>query len=125
MAPEDEIKLEIQRIRQMRRTPRGYPIIHLAAFDVDDPTTEGVVQDISEKGIQISGISLNIDQKKTFMVQAENFDNIKPFSFDAECRWFKPEAEDEPCAAGFEIINISDKDQEELQKILETLSFYD
>ncbi|MBI5249516.1 MAG: PilZ domain-containing protein [Desulfomonile tiedjei] len=125
MAPESKINLEIDRIRQMRRTPRGYPIVDLAVFDVDDPTMEGHVLDISEKGIQISGITVKVEQKKTFMVQADQFDNIKPFSFDAECRWFKPATDEEPCAAGFEIINISDKDQEELQKILETLSFYD
>jgi hypothetical protein len=125
MAPEKKIELELERIKQMRRTPRGYPIVDLSVFDVDDPTMEGHILDISEKGVQISGIVINVEQKKTFMVQAENFDNIKPFSFDAECRWFKPETEDEPCSAGFEIINISDKDEEELQKILETLSFYD
>jgi len=125
MASDTKVKLDIQQIKQMRQRPRGYPVINLDVFDVDDPTIEGLVQDISEKGIQISGMIAKVDQKKTFMVQAEHFENIKPFSFDAECRWFKPETDEEPCTAGFQIINISDKDREELEKIFETLSLYD
>lgn len=125
MASEKTTKVEIKDVNQLRRSPRGYPVVNLAAFDVDDPTTEGVVLDVSEKGIQISGMITVVEQRKTFMVQADQFANIKPFSFDAECRWFRPATDEDPCAAGFEIINISVKDQEELNKILETLAFYD
>ena len=125
MAPEEEIKVKEKSISQMRRTPRGYPVINLAVFDVDDPTTEGYVRDISEKGIQIAGITIRVDQKKTFMVQADNFESVKPFSFDAECRWSRPATDSDPCISGFEIINISEHDLEELQKVVELLSLTD
>jgi hypothetical protein len=109
----------------MRETPRKYPIFNIAIFDVDDPANEGYIQDISDKGIRISGINIKPQQKKTFMIQADQFDNVHPFSFDAECKWCSPATDDEPCACGFEIITISDHDREELLKIIDMLSLSD
>lgn len=110
---------------QMRRAPRGYPIVSLPIFDVDDPTIEGSVQDISETGVQISGITMKVNEKRTFIIQVDEISDIKPFSFDAECRWIRKEGPDQVCIAGLEIISISDKDREELKTIFETLAFSD
>jgi len=112
-------------ISQMRRAPRGYPIVALPIFDVDDPTIEGLVQDISESGAQISGITMKVNEKRTFIIQADEFCDIKPFSFDAECRWVRSEGPGQDCIAGLEIISISDKDKEELRTLFETLAFSD
>jgi hypothetical protein len=109
----------------MRRSPRAYPVVTLPIFDVDDPTIEGLVQDISENGVQVSGMDIRVGAKKTFIIQAEESCGIKPFSFDAECRWVSPDSEDQMGMAGFEIISISEKDLEELQMVLQTLVFSD
>jgi PilZ domain len=120
-----DTKLTKSEISQMRRSPRAYPVVTLPVFDVDDPTIEGLVQDISESGVQISGMDTRIGAKKTFIIQAAESCGIKPFSFDAECKWVRPAEEGEMGIAGFEIISISEKDLEELQKVLQTLVFSD
>lgn len=121
----EKTKIPKSEISQMRRSPRAYPVVMLPIFDVDDPTIEGLVQDISENGVQVSGMKIKVGAKKTFIIQAEDNCGIKPFSFDAECRWVSPESEDEMSMAGFEIISISEKDLEELQRVLQTLVFSD
>ncbi|HMK37074.1 MAG TPA: PilZ domain-containing protein [Desulfomonilaceae bacterium] len=120
-----KIDISKSQIAQMRSSPRSYPIVMLPIFDVDDPTIEGLIQDISETGVQVSGMKIKPDAKKTFIIQPENFSGIKPFSFDAECRWVRPQTEDQPCMSGFEIIGISEKDKEELKKVLQILAFSD
>ncbi len=112
-------------IIRMRQTPRGYPVTKLIAYDVDDPASEGYVLDISEKGLQLAGIPIKLNQQKTLMIQIDKSWQINPFSFDVECRWCNPETEDEPFICGLEIINISARDSEELQKVVERLSFID
>jgi c-di-GMP-binding flagellar brake protein YcgR len=112
-------------IIRMRQTPRGYPVTKLIAYDVDDPEFEGIVLDISEKGLQLAGIPIKLHQQKTLMIQIDKSWNVNPFSFDVECRWCNQENEDEPYVCGLEIINISQRDQEELLKVVERLSFLD
>jgi hypothetical protein len=108
---------------QMRRVPRGYPVVVLPVYDVDDPEKEGLVQDISEEGIQVAGIAVVKNERKTFLIQVEGFFDIKPFSFDAECRWVR--VEDNFALCGFEIIGISAPDLEELRKVLKMLVILD
>jgi methyl coenzyme M reductase gamma subunit len=115
----------IEKLKAMRTTPRGYPVVKLPVYDCDNPEVEGYVQDISEKGIQISGMSLKPNAKKTLVVQADQIWDIKPFSFDAECKWIQPGDEDEPQLSGLEIIAISDKDFEELEKVIKMFSLTD
>ncbi len=108
-----------------RRIPRSYPVVQLPIYDVDDPTVEGRVQDLSEKGVQVSGILTEVDQRKTFFIQANEFAAVNPFSFEAECRWVQPSSDDDLCVSGFEITWISDKDLEELRSAIELLALSD
>jgi hypothetical protein len=108
-----------------RRIPRSYPVVQLPIYDVDDPTVEGLVQDLSEKGVQVSGILTEVDQRKTFFIQANEFAAVNPFSFEAECRWVRTSSGDDQCVSGFEITWISDKDLEELRSAIELLAISD
>ena len=108
-----------------RRIPRSYPVVQLPIYDVDDPTVEGRVQDLSEKGVQVSGILTEVDQRKTFFIQANEFAAGNRFSFEAECRWVRPSSDDDSCVSGFEITGISDKDLEELRAAIEFLALSD
>jgi hypothetical protein len=108
-----------------RQVPRGYPIIRLPVFDVDEPHKEGYVQDLSVKGLRVAGLSVEVGQKRTFIVQADRLWEIRPFSFDVECVWFKPESEFGLPLSGYEIINVSDRDRTELETVINNLSFSD
>ena len=111
--------------KDKRQVPRCYPVVELPIYDVDDPTLEGIVWDISEKGVQVVGIAARVDQRKTFFIQANDFGSFSPFSFEAECRWVATEAENDRAVCGFEILGISDKDMEELRKVIDLLALSD
>lgn len=111
--------------KDKRQVPRCYPVVELPIYDVDDPMVEGLVWDISEKGVQVVGIKARVDQRKTFFIQANDFGSFSPFSFEAECRWVATEAESDRCVCGFEILGISDKDLEELRKVIDLLALSD
>ena len=111
--------------KDKRQVPRCYPVVELPIYDVDDPTVEGLVWDISEKGVQLSGIEARVNQRKTFFIQANDFGSFSPFSFEAECRWVTTEPESGQCLCGFEILGISDKDMDELRKVIDLLALSD
>ncbi len=111
--------------KDKRQVPRCYPVVELPIYDVDDPTLEGLVWDISEKGVQVAGIEARIDQRKTFFIQANDFGSFNPFSFEAECRWVTTESQSGLRVCGFEILGISDKDMEELRTVIDLLALSD
>ncbi len=104
-----------------RRIARGYPVTDLWAYDMDDPSVEGCVLDLSEKGVQIAGMPLQVNEVKTLIIQTDPGWDIKPFSFDAECRWYTSESEEKSSLAGLEIMAIEPGDLEELQKTIARL----
>lgn len=117
--PEDSVSVK------KRMEPRCYPILDVPVHDLDDPTIEGYVQDLSGHGVQIAGINATVGQKKTFFIELRQLGEVRPFSFEAECRWVKFENQDALVLAGFEIISITDKDFAELKKIIESFALSD
>lgn len=111
--------------KDKRQTARSYPVVELPIYDVDDPTVEGVVTDLSAKGVQVVGISSKEGQRKTFFIQANDFGAGTPFSFEAECRWVTTDPETGRSLAGFEILGISDKDLQQLRMVMNLLTFSD
>lgn len=128
MADDGKIKilgLEDSASVKKRMEPRCYPILDVPVHDLDDPAIEGYVQDLSGHGVQIAGIIAAVGQKKTFFIELPHLGGVRPFSFEAECRWMKSEDRETPVLAGFEIISITDKDFEELRKIMESFALSD
>jgi hypothetical protein len=111
--------------KDKRQTARSYPVVELPIYDVDDPTVEGVVTDLSAKGVQIVGIPSKEGQRKTFFIQANEFGAGTPFSFEAECRWVREDRDTGRVLAGFEILGISDKDLQQLRMVMNLLTFSD
>jgi hypothetical protein len=109
---------------QSRTTPRHYPLIRLPIFDLDDLSMDHYyVRDLSEKGVQIAGMSIEVGAKKTFVVQIDDFADFLPFHFGAVCKWNKPATDDAPKISGFSIEHISEDCLEELRKVLATITF--
>ena len=86
---------------------------------------EGQIRDITEKGLQVAGIPVGNGDYKTLLVRAEDFDNIRPFTLQAQCRWTKSATAVEPSVAGFQITDISEEASEELRKLIHALTFSD
>lgn len=82
----------------------------------------GTILDISEKGLGVKGYSTRVSDVVSFQISHEDFIEIAPFSFEAECRWTKTEDDPRDSLSGFRITAISDKDAEELRKLIQLLT---
>jgi len=77
--------------------------------------------DISETGLQISGIPTRFGDTKEFLVQADYFADVLPFVIEARCQWAS-KAESGRLFSGFEITSISKQAFEELKKLTRALT---
>jgi hypothetical protein len=106
-----------------RSLQRRFVLFSFPVYEADDLAEEGLVNDISEKGLQVSGIRSGVGEAKSLLIRADEFADIYPFVFEATCRWINPVDERGECAAGFEITNISEGGLEELRKLIKMLAF--
>jgi uncharacterized protein (DUF433 family) len=86
---------------------------------------KGRVRDLTDKGLGIIGIPALINDVKRFSIHHEKFALIKPFSFEARCCWANQKQSEAEYVAGFEIIDISPEDFDELQKLVRLVTFYE
>ncbi|MGB6064403.1 MAG: PilZ domain-containing protein [Desulfomonilaceae bacterium] len=107
----------------VRQTPRCYTIMKLPITDMDNLNADCHVRDLTEKGLQIVNVKTKVGEKKSFLIQASEFGDIQPFSFEAQCRWTRAETETKRKVAGFEITRISRKDLERLREFVQCATF--
>jgi hypothetical protein len=104
----------------LRRSARSYVMVRLPVYDLDDLTVEGYVEDVSETGLMVGGIRAAVGETKSLLIQADEFADVFPFTFDVECRWSELQ-NDGSCVAGFEITSISQVGKRELEKLVRLL----
>lgn len=104
-------------IEERRTASRFYPEFQVDAFLADGRRTYGAVRDLSEHGLQVSGIATETGEVTTFLIQTDHVPEIDPFIFEAECRWSNPELDGEP-VAGFKITYISETAAQRLRKLI-------
>jgi hypothetical protein len=93
----------------------------LPIFEKGYHEIRGRIVDISERGVGVVGPSARVGEIRHFVVHHEDFFEIEPFSFEAECRWTKGEQDRLESLSGYRIIRISDKDLDELRKLIRLL----
>ena len=107
----------------MRRYARGYPPGTLLVRDLDDLRNDYRVQDISVAGIKVIGFQTVVGETKTFLCNLDDLEeDASSFTFQAECKWTGIEEKESSPVAGFEITSISERDFEQLQKLLRSLA---
>lgn len=110
---------------RVRAEPRCYLFVGLPVYLANDVTVEGFVLDISEGGLKTVGIPALVGEIKALLIRPDEYQDIYPFSLDAQCRWVKPADEPEDIIAGFEIVRISETGVNELKKLLQFLCLPD
>jgi hypothetical protein len=110
---------------QMRDMARCYPVVRIPVIDLADLRSEGYVRDLTVKGIQVAGIRATVGDKKNFLIQADAFAAILPFTLDAHCRWVNPDSAGGLTVSGYEITEISETNLESLRKAVEVFTFCD
>lgn len=105
-----------------RREKRHYLVVPLPVYDLNNLTVEGYVIDIGRLGLKASGIPAEVGETKTFLIQADEFADVYPFTFDVHCRWVNSGAEEGEITAGYEITGISQLGLRELGKLIDLLA---
>jgi len=107
----------------MRVLARHHLVVPLPIYETGRyPKVCGMVRDITENGIGVTGILASVDEIKIFSIYPEAFTHVEPFSFKAQCRWTESEATGQ-FVGGFEIIEISEKNKERLCMLVQELTF--
>jgi hypothetical protein len=106
----------------IRGRQRYYLDFDVPVYEAGRPDNQGRLRDITEQGVGLEGIESALESTQAFVVLGDLFGEIVPFEFAARCKWFKNEGPDEPCAGGYEITSISEKDLRELRKLIDLVT---
>lgn len=109
--------------RDSRGTLRNSPIPVVTICEQGKPGTRYQVRDISENGIGIIGIKAQIDEMKSLAVVGDEFGEIAPFEFEAQCRWARQPESDGVICAGFRITRIGGDDLLRLREFIQGFTF--
>jgi hypothetical protein len=106
---------------RLQRPPRCYLVMPVPVYDLADLLAEGIILDLTEKGLKVAGLKARVGQKKNLLVRADEFQEVFPFCFDAQCRWVAQEA-DGKSTAGFEITSVTEVGLKELRKVIASMT---
>lgn len=117
----------LYKARICHKRERGCPRVDLGlyvpVYDLEGNAT-GALRDLSENGLRVAGIVTRPGQAKTFQISIDTFMNADPLLVVAECKWVETRGKDkEYDVAGFEIIDISDRDRQGLRDFMKFLLF--
>ncbi|MBM3299664.1 MAG: PilZ domain-containing protein [Deltaproteobacteria bacterium] len=107
----------------VRQLQRYYLDFDLPIIQTGTSQVEGRVRDLSEKGVGARGIPAEVDETKTLLIRHDKFFLLKPFSFQAKCKWVKAGDKAHDYVAGFQIVEISEEADENLKKLVRMLTF--
>lgn len=110
-------------VENKREVPRCHFAMEVIIYEVRHPEIKGLLNNVAEKGIAITGIEAQIGGTKTFIIPAVNFVQIDPIRFDAECKWAGKDSITGEWNSGFEITNISKTCLGDLKKLVQSASF--
>jgi hypothetical protein len=112
-------------VEDTRELRRHYLAIGVAIHESGLSEITGILSNITEKGIAITGISAGVGDTKTFVIPTENFIKSDPVMFQARCQWIERERDTGEWLAGFEITIIAKKCLNDLRSLIESLPFLD
>jgi uncharacterized protein (DUF433 family) len=110
-------------VENQREVPRCHFAVDVIIYEVRHPEFKGLLSNVAEKGIAVTGIEAEVGDRKTFIVPAVDFVQIDPIRFDAECKWAGKDSITGEWNSGFEIINISQKCLGDLGILVQSATF--
>ena len=113
---------------RIRKSPRDKIEFPLPVYEEGNPGLEGIIRDISRRGVGLRGIEAAAGQIKTLVMPADELvliHRVGRIVFEAECRWAGRNANNRDCLGGFEIIQVHKGSLEMLQEALRALNVPD
>jgi hypothetical protein len=101
-----------------RKLRRRYMLFKIPAYDAKTKRFLGLVQDITEQGLQLFGVKVETDLTVALVVQASDYVKSSPLHFDAVCRWTRRENPHGYYVSGFEIVSISEEGKKTLNQLM-------
>ena len=105
-----------------RKARRKYLLFKIPAYDAQTRRFLGLVQDISESGVQLFGVKVDAGATKELIVQASDYVKSAPLKFSAVCRWSQRESPQGYYVSGLEIVAIADDIRKSLMKLMESVT---
>jgi hypothetical protein len=105
-----------------RRLKRKYMLFKIPAYDAQTRRFIGLVQDITEKGLQLFGVEVEINSRKRLIVQASDYVKSAPLHFEVQCRWTRKESPLGYFVTGLEITSINEDSRSALLHLIESLT---
>jgi c-di-GMP-binding flagellar brake protein YcgR len=106
---------------EVRAEGREYLEVPLLLYESTCPKNRGWVHNISEHGLGVVGVEAKINEKKKFVITADELPDVTPCEVEAVCCWIKKQALGNELDAGFEIVQISEENWEKLREMVPTL----
>jgi len=114
--PENRIQTR-QHPRKNLRTP---PVIQ----DMEDPSSAGIVVDLSERGLRVLGIPLAVGDTRRLIIRPPNSTGLTEVVLSAVCRWTRSrDGHDHAREAGLEIVEIKEEDFLVIREMIQLLGF--
>ncbi|MGO9568495.1 MAG: hypothetical protein ACLP5H_13225 [Desulfomonilaceae bacterium] len=108
----------------MRKLPRHHLLVAVDIYVWKHPEIKGILSDITEKGIAITGIAARVGEAKTFVIPPGDFIEAEPVLLEARCQWAEKDKDSGEWIAGFGITRISAKCLDDLRRLIESLPFF-
>jgi len=105
-----------------RQTIRHYPLLSLTATSLNHHEVSGLVRDLSEKGVGISGFPSELGEEHTLAMKACEACEVEPFMLKAECKWCKIDETSLEILSGYEITEISEESLKNLREFIRSAS---
>jgi len=109
-------------VESRRKFQRKYALFKIPVYDAKTKKFVGLMQDLSEQGIQVLGIKVEVNSTMTMIVEPAGYVKGPPISFHAVCRWVREEGPQGYYVSGFEILNISDETRNNLIDLMQTVT---
>ncbi len=106
----------------LRQSVRHYPVLSLAAMSVKHHEVMGVIRDISERGVGVSGFACEVGEGDTLIIKADEGLDVEPLVFEATCKWSKVDDTSLEILSGYEITDISDRGLKNLKEFIRAFS---
>jgi len=105
-----------------RRFKRRYMLFKIPAYDGTSRRFLGLVQDLTEAGVQLFGVKVGVGQTMTMVIQVSDYIKGATLHFEAVCRWTSTQNPHGYYLSVFEIVSIGDEGRKNLTKLMELVS---
>ncbi len=105
-----------------RREPRKCLKIPLPVEVVGDPSASGIITDMSERGFRTRGLAISAFERKLLAIRFKEKTKLTTVQVEAVCRWTEIDlSRGRFYEAGFEIVNISERDLRVIRQMIAQL----